>query len=132
MARKYAHGYLSAVIICSKMRTDSREAKLKENCELPGTDKFSRKTKALLFIILQMFCNGSEKIFTNSFLFSAWDVSSECPQVRLYKQANIPFFCNSHKTLSLVELNFKRRLIVADVRFEHQENHLDDILGYPP
>ena len=34
--------------------------------------------------------------------------------------------------LSLVELNFKRRLIVADVRFEHQENHLDDILGYPP
>ena len=59
------------------MRTDSREAKLKENCELPGTDKFSRKTKALLFIILQMFCNGSEKIFTNSFLFSAWDVSSD-------------------------------------------------------
>lgn len=101
MARKYAHGYLSAVIVCSKMRADSREAKLKENCELPGTDKFSRKTKAILFIILQMFCNGSEKIFTNSFLFSAWDVSSDSLSVLRYDFINKQIFPSSVTAIKL-------------------------------
>ncbi|RMX44574.1 hypothetical protein pdam_00002790 [Pocillopora damicornis] len=98
------------------MRTDSREAKLKENCELPGTDKFSRKTKALLFIILQMFCNGSEKIFANSFLFSAWDVSSECPQAeeefniekgRLVQQERLKIMTFYEKKEKQVELQKK-------------------------
>ena len=32
---------------------------------------------------------------------------------------NISFFCNKHKTLSRLELNFKRRIIVVEVRFEN-------------
>ena len=30
-----------------------------------------------------------------------------------------PLFCSNHKTLSRLELNFKRRLVVVDVRFEN-------------
>ena len=35
---------------------------------------FSRKVEAIVFIILQIFCKGSEKMFTNSLLYTAWDV----------------------------------------------------------
>ena len=45
--------------------------------------------------------------------------SFECCLVWLYGQINIPFFCNNHNTLSLLELNFKWRLITVDVRFEN-------------
>ena len=44
---------------------------------------------------------------------TAWDV------LRLYEEMNISFFCNKHKTLSRLELNFKRRIIVVEVRFEN-------------
>ena len=35
---------------------------------------FSRKLEVRVFLILQIFCNAREKMFTNSLLFSAWDV----------------------------------------------------------
>ena len=38
---------------------------------------------------------------------------------KLYEQKISPFFCKNHKTFSHLELNFKRRLIVVDVRFEN-------------
>ena len=38
---------------------------------------------------------------------------------KLYEQKISPFFCKNHKTFSHLELNFKRRLIVEDVRFEN-------------
>ena len=36
--------------------------------------KFWRKIEAIVFIILQIFCRAREKSFTNSLLYSAWDV----------------------------------------------------------
>ena len=56
-------------------------------------------------------------MFTNSLLRGMF--SFECFLVRLYEQMNISFFCNKHKTLSRLELNFKRRIIVVEVRFEN-------------
>ena len=34
---------------------------------------FLCKIKAIVFIILQIFCNPCKNMFTNSLLFSAWD-----------------------------------------------------------
>lgn len=47
--------------------------------------------------------------------------SVECSQARLCEQTKLifPFFCNNHKTLFYFEVNFKRRPIVVDVRFEN-------------
>ena len=56
-------------------------------------------------------------MFTNSLLRGMF--SFECFLVRLYEQMNISFFCNKHKILSHLELNFKRRIIVVEVRFEN-------------
>ena len=56
-------------------------------------------------------------MFTNCLLRGMF--SFECFLVRLYEQMNISFFCNKHKTLSRLELNFKRRIIVVEVRFEN-------------
>ena len=67
--RENMQGYLSAAIICS-MRTVSRNILSKEKY----TSIFSRKVEAIVFIILQIFCKGSEKMFTNSLLYTAWDV----------------------------------------------------------
>ena len=52
---------------------------------------------------------------TNSLLFSVWGVLFECSLVRLNEQ----FFLNNNETLSHHQLNFKRRLIVVNVRFEN-------------
>ena len=35
------------------------------------TSIFSRNVEAIVFLILQIFCNSREKIFTSSLLFSA-------------------------------------------------------------
>ena len=43
-----------------------------------------------------------------------------------------PFFYNNYRTLSHLELNFKRRLIVMDLMFENWEYHFHDIFKYPP
>ena len=44
-----------------------------------------------------------------------------------------PFFYNNLKSLSHLELNFERRLIVVHVkRLKLGKYHLSDILGYPP
>ena len=36
--------------------------------------KFWRKIEVIVFIILQIFCRAREENFTNSLLYSAWDV----------------------------------------------------------
>ena len=70
--------------------------------------------------ILQKFRNAREKMFTNRLMFSAGDV--------FYKEI-FHLFRNNHKTLSYLDLNSKRRLIVVDVIIGVY--HLGDILGYP-
>ena len=75
------HGYLSADIICSKIQTFFRERSSGKTVSLEKHIKskekytciFSRKTDAILFIILQIFCNTWEKMFANSLLFAAWE-----------------------------------------------------------
>ena len=52
--------------------------------------------------------------------------------VRLYEEKKIPLFCKNHNTLSHLEFDCKQRLILVDVRFEIEEYHLGDILGYLP
>ena len=67
-------------------------AKLKENCELQGTDNVQGQinkyifAQNIVFIVLQIFWNAQKKIFTNSLLFAAWDVFFEYSLVRLNKK----------------------------------------------
>ena len=73
------HGYLSADTICSKMWTVLRERSSRETVsfkeQIMSKDKytsmFSHKIEAVVLIILQIFCNAHETVFTNSSLFDA-------------------------------------------------------------
>lgn len=47
----------------------------------------------------------------------------------MHKHMSSPFLLNNHLTFSL-KLNLKRTLIVVSIRFEIEEYHLDDVLGY--
>lgn len=104
--------YLSADIMCSKIRTDDVQGQRCEHIFAPnwgcrvypsnGLQRAWKKCSRSAWCLLR-------KVF-----------SLECPLERLYKQKKyIPFFRNNHKTLSHLELNFKPRLIVVEVRFEN-------------
>ena len=70
------------------------------------TSIFLRKVEAIVFHILQIFYNATEKLFTNSLLFSTGQVFFL--SVLWYEFMNkqiFPFFCNNQKTLSHLELN---------------------------
>ena len=59
-------------------------------------------------------------MFMNSLMFVAWKVFFWVLffPVQLNEQTNIPPFCNNHKMLSHLELYFKQRIIIVDIRFE--------------
>ena len=84
------------------------------NTDLPSgeehIDIFSRSTKAIVFIIhvYEQLTVCSVGCFLLSVLW--YDLKN---------RKRVSFPCNSHKTLSHLELNFKRRLIVLDVRFKN-------------
>ena len=61
----------------------------------------------------------TQKMFKNSLLFAVDIFSFEFSLVWLYKQKKFPFLCNNHKMLSCLELNFKQRFMVVDMRFEN-------------
>ena len=65
---------LSAYIICSTMQTVSFKKQILSKDKYMSI--FSHKIEAIVFIILQIFCNTHLKIFTNSSLFASWDVFS--------------------------------------------------------
>ena len=93
-----------------------------------------RKIKTIVFIILLIFYNAREKMFTNSLLHICC-VGRFLRSVLLNGFMNkqmFPFFYNNYRTLSHLELNFKRRLIVMDLMFENWEYHFHDIFKYPP
>ena len=75
--------------------------------------------KIEVFIILKIFCNTPVKCLQTAYCLLRGMFSFECCLVWLYGQINIPFFCNNHNTLPLLELNFKWRLIIVEVRFEN-------------
>ena len=84
------------------------------NTDLPSgeehIDIFSRSTKAIVFIIhvYEQLTVCSVGCFLLSVLW--YDLKN---------RKRVSFPCNSHKILSHLELNFKRRLIVLDVRFKN-------------
>ena len=73
---KNMNRYLSADIICSKMRTVFRKRSLRKTVSIKDQimskdkypDTFLRQIEDIVFIILQIFCNAREKMFTNSSL----------------------------------------------------------------
>ena len=84
------------------------------NTDLPSgeehIDIFSRPTKAIVYIIhvYEQLTVCSVGCFLLSVLW--YDLKN---------RKRVSFPCYSHKTLSHLELNFKRRLIVLDVRFKN-------------
>ena len=52
------------------------------------------------------------------------------PWYDLMNKKIFSFFCNTHKTLSHLELNLKHRLIVVDIRFKNWGILVEYILGY--
>ena len=74
------------------------------------------KLEAIVSIILQIFCNAREKMFTDSLLYAAWDVLFWVFFGTTNEQKRFPFICNNHKTLSHLELNLKRLRNVLEQR----------------
>ena len=66
LARKYA-GIFSAGIVCSKILTISLERISRKTV----SEEQSCQIEALVFLILQVFYNAREKMFTNGLLFAA-------------------------------------------------------------
>ena len=55
-------------------------------------------------------------MFMNSLLYIAWDIFFLVFYgTTLMNKKIFPFFCNTHKTHSYLELNLKQRLIVVDI-----------------
>ena len=138
--RENMHGYLSADIICSKMRTVFRERSSRRFMwfeeQIMSKEQYTRIisliVEAFVVIILQVFCNACEKMFTNRVLLPVWGVLFFILLYDLMNKQFFPSFSNNYKTLSHFELNFKRGFMVVDVRFKIGEYHLGDIHGYPP
>ena len=101
------HGYLSADNVCSKMRTVFEHI-------------FAKKYRLWCLSSFKYFSTRVKKFLRLSSLFAAreiflWVFSSST----LWTKKIFPFFCNNHKTLSHLELNFELRPTVVDVRFEN-------------
>ena len=113
-------------------------ALLLQNCPHLGTDNVHKQismhisapnTSYFLYIFVQNrgYCvsypsnilQHAQKMFKNSLLFAVDIFSFEFSLVWLYKQKKFPFLCNNHKMLSCLELNFKQRFMVVDMRFEN-------------
>ena len=73
---------------------------------------FSHQVRAIVFIILEISLQYAGKMFTNSLLFTAYDVHL-CSLVRLYE----PTKCSL--ILFYLKLEVTRILFVLDVRFEN-------------
>ena len=114
------------------------QALLSQNCPHLGTVNVHKQismytsvpnTSYFLYIFVQNrgYCvsypsnilQHAQKMFKNSLLFAVDIFSFEFSLVWLYKQKKFPFLCNNHKMLSCLELNFKQRFIVVDMRFEN-------------
>ena len=114
------------------------QALLSQNCPHLGTDNVHKQismyisapnTSYFLYIFVQNrgYCvsfpsnilQHAQKMFKNSLLFAVDIFSFEFSLVWLYKQKKFPFLCNNHKMLSCLELNFKQRFMVVDMRFEN-------------
>ena len=81
---------------------------------------FFVKLRLLLFIIRQIFCNTREKnVYEQRSVFSVEWFLLAVFWYDLMNKKIFPFFCNNHKTLTHLELNLKRRLIIVDVKFEN-------------
>ena len=95
-------------VLCTALRRYPRPQAQFEGEE--HIDIFSRSTKAIVFIIhvYEQLTVCSVGCFLLSVLW--YDLKN---------RKRVSFPCNSHKTLSHLELNFKRRLIVLDVRFKN-------------
>ena len=116
LARKYARIFVRVHYLFQDTNSFLR-AKLEENYQLQGTDNVQGQTYQHIFV---KYCNACEKIFTNSLLFTERDFFFWVLSVTaLWTKQIFLFFCNKHKTLFHLELNFKRRLVVVDEGFEN-------------
>ena len=96
-------------------------ASLSENCGLRGTDIFRKIETVVVYYASNILQYAWKKCLRTADCVQRGMISLGCFLVRLNdkKKKTFPFFCNNHKTLSHLELNLKRRLIVVDVRFEN-------------
>ena len=126
---KNMNQYLSADIICSKMRTVFRKRSLRKTVSIEDQimskdkypDTFLRQIGDIVLLFCKYFATRVKKCLRTAHCRQHGRFSFECSLVQnLWKKIS-PFFCNNHKTFPHLELKFKRRIIVSDVRFENWE-----------
>ena len=118
------HSFPQALLLqnCPHLGTDNVHKQISKYISAPNTSYF-----LYIFVQNRGYCvsypsiilQHAQKMFKNSLLFAVDIFSFEFSLVWLYKQKKFPFLCNNHKMLSCLELNFKQRFMVVDMRFEN-------------
>ena len=138
MARKYVQIFVCRHYLFQDANSFLR-AKLKENCELWGTENVQGKIFRNNLAQNRGYCiycpsSISEYVWKNVYeqltVYSMGYFLLSVPWYDLMNKKIFSFFCNTHKTLSHLELNLKHRLIVVDIRFKNWGILLEYILGY--
>lgn len=98
------HSFPQALLLqnCLHLGTDNVHKQISMYISAPNTSYFLyifvQNRGYCVSYILQIFCNMHKKCL---------------------RTAYFPFLCNNHKMLSCLELNFKQRFMVVDMRFEN-------------
>ena len=115
------------------------QALLSQNCPHLGTDNVHKQismyisapnTSYFLYIfvqnrgycvsyILQIFCNMHKKCLRTAYCLLWIFFLLSFLWYDFINKKKFPFLCNNHKMLSCLELNFKQRFMVVDMRFEN-------------
>ena len=131
--------YLSADIICSKMQTVFWEQSSRKTVNFE--EQRMSKEKIFRNNLAQnrgycIYCPSSisecvwKNVYEQLTVYSMGYFLLSVPWYDLMNKKIFSFFCNTHKTLSHLELNLKHRLIVVDIRFKNWGILLEYILGY--
>lgn len=80
---------------------------------------FLCKIEATAFLILQLFCNMHKKCLRTAYCLLWIFFLLSFLWYDFINKKKFPFLCNNHKMLSCLELNFRQRFMVVDMRFEN-------------
>ena len=107
---------------CPHLGTVNVHKQISMYTSVPNTSYFYIflcKIEATVFLILQIFCNMHKKCLRTAYCLLWIFFLLSFLWYDFINKKKFPFLCNNHKMLSCLELNFKQRFMVVDMRFEN-------------
>ena len=107
---------------CPHLGTVNVHKQISMYTSVPNTSYFYIflcKIEATVFLILQIFCNMHKKCLRTAYCLLWIFFLLSFLWYDFINKKKFPFLCNNHKMLCCLELNFKQRFMVVDMRFEN-------------